>query len=575
MNHLAAFKSKIDLISKYGINKAHLIWVMGLYLNAPDLDELGSECITDDSDDKKIDFIRLDADSKKLVFAQGYYSDRKVDSAPANKASDLNTAVAWLLSGDIKDIPSPLDEIVKSCRDALSKDEIEQIDLLYVHNLSESVAVLKELRTVADHLSTALPQDSNITVVPKELGIKETESIYAEQSSQITVKDPIECPAELKYEERGPNWSSGILTVPGPWLKDLFLKYGEKLFSANYRGFLGVSKRKKINLGIKSTAEKQPDNFWAYNNGITILTQDFTANNKTKTTTLTGISIINGAQTTGSIGSLDSTTDLSKVNVLTRVIQCKDPQTIEEIIKYNNTQNKITTWDKFSNDPIQKTIEKEFADLGRTYNLKRGFSDQGEVGLENVAQALIALQGNYKEANTGKNSIFESDTLYKAAFNDAKARHILFAYCLSRSVDEKRIELKGKKAAGTIIALEEKQLVLLTNLRFKYFFLSLFGKCLETILSRKVTLKLVGFSPNLAKDPKKVINELILDLMPMVTMVLTYSATVINGKDLADVFNEDNSVETIGEKTSSILYATLAGGSTPQVEAFRKIVTAD
>lgn len=346
MNHLNAFKANQALIQKYGIGNAHLIWVMGIDLDYPNIEELASECLTDNGDDKKIDFIKLDLDNKKLVFAQGYYSDRKVDSAPANKASDLNTAAAWLISGDINNIPSPLKEIIISCRDAIENNDIEQIDLLYVHNLSESVGVLKELRTVADHLTVALPNDKNILVYPKELGLKETESLFNEQSSQIVITEEIECPAELKYEENGPNWSSGILSIPGTWLREQFLKYGDKLFSANYRGFLGISKRRKINFGIKNTAEKEPSNFWAYNNGITILTLDYAP--KRNKTTLTGLSIINGAQTTGSLGSLESITDLSNVKVLARVIKCSDQATIDNIIKFNNTQNKITTWDKFS-----------------------------------------------------------------------------------------------------------------------------------------------------------------------------------------------------------------------------------
>ena len=94
MQHINSFKTNQDLIKKYGENKAYLIWVLSLYLDFPDRFSLGEESLTDGTDDKKIDFIRLDFDAKKIVFAQGYYSTRKVDSAPSNKAADLNTAAA-------------------------------------------------------------------------------------------------------------------------------------------------------------------------------------------------------------------------------------------------------------------------------------------------------------------------------------------------------------------------------------------------------------------------------------------------------------------------------------------------
>ena len=575
MNHLNAFKANKALIEKYGIGNAHLIWVMGLYLDYPDIEELGSECLTDQGNDKKIDFIKLDLDNKKIVFAQGYYSDRKVDSAPANKASDLNTASAWLISGDTKDVPSPLKEIIESCRLAIDNGDIEQIDLLYVHNLSESVPVLKELKTVAEHLTKILPKDKGILVVAKELGLKETEDLFNEQSSHIVITEELECPSELRFEENGDDWSSGILSIPGNWLREQFLKYGDKLFSANYRGFLGISKRKKINLGIKNTAEKEPSNFWAYNNGITILTFDFTPT-KSKTTKLTGLSIINGAQTTGSLGSLESTTDLSKVLVLARVIKCSNPGTIDNIIKFNNTQNKITTWDKFSNDSIQKAIFDEFKNFGRNYNLKRGFSaNMGEVGIENVAQALIALVGNYLEANRGKNGVFESDSLYKAAFEHTKARHILFAYCLIRAIDERRFELRTKKGNKTIITIEEKQLLLLKNLRFKYFFVAVFGKCLESILGQKVLIKQVGFTPVASKAQNKSINDLIVEILPVVNIVLTFVTTTINGKEFYEILEEENPVERISTQVGSILYATLTASTNPAIEIFKSILTID
>lgn len=571
MNHLNAFKANSELITKYGIGKAHLTWVMGLYLDNSNLEELASECLTDNYDDKKIDFIKLDYDNKKIAFAQGYYSDRKVDSAPANKASDLNTAAAWLISGDTTHIEPPLRTIIETCREAIKSGDIEQIDLLYVHNLSESIPVLKELKTVAEHLTNSL-KDSNVIVIAKELGLKETEDLYNEQSSQIVIKETIDCPAEINYEEISKDWSSAVVSIPGKWLREQFLKYGDKLFSANYRGFLGISKRKKINYGIKNTAEKKPQNFWAYNNGITILTLNYETQ-KGKSTKLTGISIINGAQTTGSIGSLETEIDLSSVKVMARIIKCSDPTTIEEIIKYNNTQNKITTWDKFSNDSHQKVIKDEFEKFGQKYSLKRGFSDvSAEIGIENVAQSLIALLGNYQESNRGKNGIFDSDYLYKLAFENAKARHILFSYCLTKSLDERRFELKNKKDLNTIIELEEKQLLLLRNLRFKFFFVSIFGKCLESLLGQKIILSQVGFTPDACR---KKVNELVLDVLPVVNIVLTYATTVINGKDFSEVLEEEDPVTRISNQVSSILYATLTAGPNPMIDRFRSIVTKD
>lgn len=571
MNHIEVFKKNVDLIGMIGEGNTHLVWAVALYLDEPNLNQIASESLNDDHDDKKIDFIRLDVDSKRIVFAQGYYSERGVDKAPANKASDLNTASAWLISGNLDDVPEFLREIIKDCRQALENGDVEQIDLLYVHNLPESINVSRELETVATHLRRSLPEDSSINIVSRELGIETLERLYSTQESSIKVQDKLICPTKVAFIEKGPTWKAGTLSAPAAWLRELVHKYGDDLYSANYRGFLGVSKKKKINIGIRQSAENNPENFWVYNNGITILTHRFTP--KKNETILMGASIINGAQTSGSIGSIDSTKyPLEGVNVLCRIIECSETETISQIVKFNNTQNEITTWDQYSNSPEQKRIAKEFENLGREYSLKRGFSSaSAELGIEVVAQPLLALQGNYKEANRGKNSIFDSRAQYRQAYEDKKARHILFVFTLARAIDQRRIELKTKKSQGTLINLEEKQLILFRSLRFKHFLISIIGRALESILNEPVDLSQIAFDPNSSKAENKSVNDLIATWLPITNIVITLVATVVD-RDISDILTEDNSLEDISSKVSSLIYATQQAGNTTVFESFKNIV---
>jgi hypothetical protein len=86
------------------------------------------------------------------------------------------------------------------------------------------------------------------------------------------VKDEIFCPAPVAFTEVGPKWTAAITSVPGSWLHELYAKHSDRLFSANYRGFLGITRRRRINTGIRQSAELKPDDFWVFNNGITLLT---------------------------------------------------------------------------------------------------------------------------------------------------------------------------------------------------------------------------------------------------------------------------------------------------------------
>lgn len=107
MNYIEKFKAEIELKNKFGEGNAYLCWVMALYLDRNDVVGLATDDLTDGKNDKKIDFVDLDIGNGKITLAQGYYSQKDRDEAPANKASDMNTAIAWLLSGNIYEIPNP------------------------------------------------------------------------------------------------------------------------------------------------------------------------------------------------------------------------------------------------------------------------------------------------------------------------------------------------------------------------------------------------------------------------------------------------------------------------------------
>ena len=465
MTFLDMLNTRRALIESIGEDSAYLCLAIALFLEEPEVERLASEGLTEGGNDKKIDFIYHDVSSKRLVFAQGYRTKKQRDEAPSNKASDLNTACAWLFAGDLTSVPEKLTDIIESCRNALRDGDIETIDLLYIHNLPESVNVSRELQTAERYLRSSIT-NVEISVRSHELGNSKLEHLLSAQESHIEVTEEIDFPAKIGITQKGDNWNAGIATIDAAWLHSLYDKHGDKLYSANYRGFLGVDGRLRVNFGIRETVEKEPEDFWAYHNGITVLTRSISQ--KKGQNVLRGVAIINGAQTSGTIGSIDKTkTSLGGVKLLCRVIECSEPDTIDKIVRFNNTQNAITTWDRFSNDPDQKRLSEEFDRLGYAYNRKRGFSAQGDqIGIEQVLQPLIAFHGRPRDAVRGKAQLFVQEHFYRNAFEHKKARHILFVYSLARAVDQRRLELKKKSSNEDLITAEQKQLALLKNLNF-------------------------------------------------------------------------------------------------------------
>lgn len=558
MRHLEEFKKCKDLIDEYGEGNAHLAWVMALYLDRNDIQSLASESITDGKGDKKIDFIYLG--DGRIIIAQGYYSQQMKETAPANKASDLNTALAWLHSGDIEDVPVQLKQPILDCRKAIKDDLVNSIEVIYAHNVSESQAVQKELETLVGMAGAAF-KENNIEVSGYELGIEKIESLFTTKNSQIAVSDDIEIPCGETISQNGEGWKAVQFSANGSWLRALYDKYDTDLYSANYRGFLGI-KRQKINVKIKATAESKPKNFWAFNNGITMLTNKVKSVEKDKIL-IQGVSIINGAQTTGSLFSIEQHKEdvLSKVQVMCRVIECSDVKLIPDIIRYNNTQNAITSWDMYSNSSEQKRIQEEFAKIDKKYSLKKGFeNNESELGISSVAQSCLALRGDFRDANRGKNYIFENNYTYNYVFEKKTAKHILFAYTLGRAIEKKKSILKIKNNSEGLNANEKKQHNYFNSLSFKHYLMSIIGYCMDEITSKPVELDSIYFKKECSQ---KSIEELIQFWLPIIDLVLTSLTTVMKEVEISSVISTKEKFLEIAGQTKAMIAMFKTANSEP------------
>jgi hypothetical protein len=115
-----------DDLEDYGDNAVGL-FALALRYQIDDLHSVAAESITDGSDDKKCDILHIDRDEEVAVIAQCYRSSKQKLCAPANKASDLNTAIGWLLQRPLKDVPNRLKELAKELRNAIEEEVITEI----------------------------------------------------------------------------------------------------------------------------------------------------------------------------------------------------------------------------------------------------------------------------------------------------------------------------------------------------------------------------------------------------------------------------------------------------------------
>ncbi|MBI1877790.1 MAG: hypothetical protein HYR94_06115, partial [Chloroflexi bacterium] len=117
--------------------------------------------MTDGPDDKKVDICHIDLNEGRAVISQGYFSQKwGKPSAKSDKASDLNTAVSWLLSASEDRIPPHLKSKALELRRTIQEGQIQRLELVFIHNCYESPNVKDELKAAANAANEILRSKS-------------------------------------------------------------------------------------------------------------------------------------------------------------------------------------------------------------------------------------------------------------------------------------------------------------------------------------------------------------------------------------------------------------------------------
>jgi hypothetical protein len=177
-----------------------------------------------------------------------------------------------------------------------------------------------------------------------------------------------------------------------------FANHGNRLFEKNLRQVLLGS---NVNQDLVTTLVERPRDFWYFNNGITAIASEIKkkpiGGNSTESGIFecSGFSVVNGAQTVGSIHAafLKKEPAVSVAMVPVRIIasSADNPAFSAEVTRYTNTQNAIEKRDFVALDPEQERIRQELHIEGVDYFYKAG-SGTGSGGQRfDLTEATVAL----------------------------------------------------------------------------------------------------------------------------------------------------------------------------------------
>jgi hypothetical protein len=435
-------------------DKAFIVWFGMIAFNLSE-DESHDAMSIEGPNDKGIDLFWVDDAKRTVYICQCKYSSEGKSKPKINDLSALLGSTDWLLQSSERLIAEGRSELIgtsEEFQEAIKNQYTVQLWFVYAGKKSQEidkrVRVFNAVPENEDKRWTAVNCSDDLL----DILFQEVQG-NSKRIESATISFSIQPFKDISFEFGGDFGKGLVATVDGQQLAKLYELYGDTLFARNIRGFLG-ERTGTVNSLIKNTIidKRSKGNFWAFNNGITIVCEDYDYRPRKKELHIRNFSIVNGGQTTVIMARHKDAYKEGDVSVLVRII--KPPQTIiEDITRYTNSQNQIRVWDFSSQDPIQIKLKQNFSDLDVPYyyDIRRGEwasykSQQREkyrtnrspyrrIKHELLAQYLAAFSGNAVIAY--KNKGFLAEKFKGETFPpDLRVEEALFIWFAGEKVKE-------------------------------------------------------------------------------------------------------------------------------------------
>lgn len=378
----------------------------------------------DGSGDGGIDF--LHNDENNLYFIQSKTNQTVSYEMIQNALDKMNRTLIDLREQKYKNFN---DQLVSNYLNIVESFNQEYDVVFYFVGSSEISNDIKD--RVLSHFAVQDDVPFKVEIID---GIEILEEIERYKYTQITVENGFlkldKSKNYLNYDEQ---FEGVICNIRASSLKELYNKEKNKgLFIYNLREHIPSS---LVDSAIDKTINKEPKNFWFYNNGITIACEDFRFDGNL--IRLENFSIINGAQTTTRIGNSNNINESNDFFVVTKIIKTfgKDQdEFMSKISEASNSQKPIKFSDLKSNRREQRILQQKAMDnkpLDLAIKIKRGVTpsnhkkvEQSWKRIENVKLAQLMYAFFYQSPGLAKNSpriLFQQSEYYKKIFNPIDA----------------------------------------------------------------------------------------------------------------------------------------------------------
>lgn len=441
-------KQVSEVASKYGVpdHRAFPAWALA-FLFEMDADDAFNQTDTLSQGDAGID---------------GWYFDQS--------AGVFHIVQAKYLSDPERSVPTGLDALLKAELMLRNPESIQEgAHASKLHNLSEiySQSILNDVTISFDFIVAGRITDqcsNELQAAISALGPNYTSSfidttvLYEQHLTDLPIEDLSGQVIEFRlsgiadYYKREGHLIPGVAgyavaTIDGKSLGEVVSIFHAKIFHGNIRYYL--KKSNKINKSMLTTLNSVAgrDAFWLYNNGITVVVEDFEIVKKDGVAYLRASNpqIVNGAQTSSVLKEKRSNLSYGQVGVQAKIIAVSlnddGKKVLSSVSEYTNSQSPVKISDLRSNDRRHIQLQSAFASISKKvfYERRRGEWNSLEaaqraqyqnrkVSKEDVGQKYFAFIGNSAKSIVNKNCIFESPEEQKAFDPSVSAHTYLLAY---------------------------------------------------------------------------------------------------------------------------------------------------
>ncbi|MDO8379583.1 AIPR family protein [Phenylobacterium sp.] len=434
---------------------------------------VAAKSVVDGYNDGGIDAIHFDAKTDTLLFVQAKWSKSGNASINEIASNKFANGVRDLLADRFERFDQKVRDKESEIRSVLYSERAIRLRLVTIHTGSQPPPphATKSIEDLVTELNGAVQIASYEDFDQAgAYGLITSETADPKIKLQIALHDwgQIEQPYLAYYGRAN-------VTEVAQWWKE----HRSFLFTQNLRLFYTNS---GVNNAIQRTLSESPENFWYFNNGITVICDAVdkslvgSPGRALGLFNCDGVSIVNGAQTVGSIGtivgsSVDPAEEFARSFVPVRIISLAktSPEFGRQITRAANLQNAVGNREFAAMDPLQHRLATDFALDKRRYVYKTGESDpRSDDGCSIVeATQALASERSIALAVQVKREIgaIWADTAappYTDLFNeDLTTSRLWRAVRVMRAVDEELHFLKASMAPrASLVAIHLNRVIL-------------------------------------------------------------------------------------------------------------------